>query len=184
MGKFQTSLATMGNVINPQRPWWEVTLITGKKVSEHGIVVRDGIRPIDWTLDLISTGDINKVKEIWLHFPKELYHHTRIEKGSPIHQRIDGKIGSAVIPVKERGCVFQMKIKTLDRFMGQSADTFECQIIGAVGDKETGLCHCYIWDRVMGLIAYKTSIYDFGTWRDGIAPLHNISHSVVGLNLA
>jgi hypothetical protein len=180
----RTSLATLGNAINSQRPWWKVVLTTGKEISEKGMVFRDGIRPIDWTLDLIASGDINKVKEIWLMFPQELPYHTRIENGNPIRQRIDGKIASAVIPVKERGCVFQMKIKTLDgTIAGMNSGTFECQIIGAVGNKETGECHCYIWDAKMGLIAYKTSIYNFGTWREGIAPIHNISHSVVGLNL-
>ena|SRR2546421_5542732 len=184
---FHTSLTTIGEVLRPQRPWWKVVLTTGKEVSEHDVVFRDGIRPVDWTLDLISTGDIYKVTEIWLMFPQELSYHTRVERGNPIQQRINGKVGSAVIPIKERGCVFQMKVKTLDRFMGKGADTFECQIVGAVGDKETGECHCYIWDRVMGLIAYKSTVYNppgFGTWRDGIAPINNISHAVVGLDLS
>lgn len=179
----KTSLATVANVVNPQRPHWEVVLTTGKTISEHGIVLRDGIRPIDWTLDLVSSGDIFKVKEIWMMFPQELSYHTRIEKGNPLHQRINGKVGSVVIPIKERGCVFQIKVKSLDGF-GSNTSTFEFQLIGAVGDKETGDCHCYIWDRKLGLVAYKTSIYDFGTWREDIAPLHHISHSVVGLNLS
>jgi hypothetical protein len=85
--------------------------------------------------------------------------------------------------VKERGCVFQMKVKSLDGF-GAIGSTFECQIIGVVDDKENGDCRCYIWDARLGLVAYKTSIYNFGTWRDGIAALHGISHSVVGLNLS
>lgn len=185
----RTSLATMSNAINPQKPYWKVVLNNGKEISERGIVVRDGIRPIDWTLDLVSTGDIYKVKEVYLMFPQELSYYTRIRNGNPIHQRVNERIGSAVIPVKERGCVFQIKVKTLDRFMGTGMDTFEYQLIGVVGDKMTGLCRCYIWDRKMGLIAYETSVYDpprgigFGTWRDGIAPLHHISHSVVGLDL-
>jgi hypothetical protein len=179
----KTSLATVANAVKPQRPWWQCVLTTGKTISEHGFVLRDGIKPVDWSLDLVSTGDIFKVKEIWLMFPRELGYHTRIERGNPIHQRIDGKVSSAVLPVKERGCVFQMKIKTLDGF-GANTSTFECQIIGAVGNKETGDCHCYIWDRELGLVAYKTSIYDFGSWREGIAKITNISHSVVGLSLA
>jgi len=175
----------MGEVIHPQRPWWKVVLTTGKEVSERGVVFRDGIRPIDWTLDLISTGDIYKVKEIWLMFPHELPYHTRIERGNPLHQRIEGKISSAVLPIKERGCVFQMKIKTLDGSpIAMTSSTFEAQIIGAVGDKETGECRCYIWDARLGIIAYKTSIYDFGSWHERIAPISNISHSVVGLNLS
>lgn len=181
----KTSLATVANAISPQRPWWRVVLTTGKEVSERGMVFRDGIRPIDWSLDLITTGDILKVKEIWLMFPQELSHYTCIEKGNPIHQRIDGKISSAVLPIKERGCVFQMKIKSLDGSpIAMTSSTFECQIIGAVGNKETGECHCYIWDRMMGLVAYKTSVYDFGTWRESIAKIANISHTIVGLNLA
>jgi hypothetical protein len=179
----KTSLATVANAVKPQRPWWECTLTTGKTISERGFVLRDGIKPVDWSLDLVTTGDIFKVKEIWLMFPNDLTQVTCIEKGNDIHQVQQGKFSSAVLPVKERGCVFQMKIKTLDGF-GANTSTFECQIIGAVGNKETGDCHCYIWDRELGLVAYKTSIYNFGSWREGIAPINNISHSVVGLNLA
>jgi hypothetical protein len=184
----KSSLLTVANSMHTQRPHWKVTLTTGREISERGMtfdMTRGGLRPIDWSLDLCSGAnpDILKVKEIWLMFPNDLTQVTCIEKDNPVHQVQQGKFSSAVLPVKERGCVFQMKIKTLDGF-GANTSTFECQIIGAVGNKETGECHCYIWDAKLGLIAYKTSIYDFGSWREGIAPINNISHSVVGLSLA
>ena len=184
----KSSLLTVANTLYTQRPYWRAVLTTGKEVSERGMTFdmgRGGLRPIDWSLDLCSGAnpDILKVKEIWLMFPSELTQVTYIEKGNAIHQVKNDKFSSAVLPVKEQGCVFQMKIKSLDGF-GANTSTFECQIIGAIGDKETGECHCYIWDRELGLVAYKTSIYDFGSWREGIAPLSNISHTVVGLNLS
>lgn len=184
----KSSLLTVANSMYTQRPFWRVVLTTGREISERGMtfdMARGGLRPIDWSLDLCSGAnpDILKVKEIWLMFPQELSHFTGIERGNPIHQRIEQRISSAVIPVKEKGCVFQMKIKSLDGF-GANTSTFECQIIGSVGDKETGECRCYIWDARLGLVAYKTSIYDFGSWREGIAEIKNISHAVIGLNLA
>lgn len=183
-----TSLATVANSVIPQRPYWRVTLTTGREISERGMTFdmsRGGLRPIDWSLDLCSGAnpDILKVKEISLHFPQTLGHFIYIEKGNDIATTRYGKFDSAILSVKERGCVFQMKIKSLDGF-GATGETFECQIIGVVEDKVSGECNCYIWDRAMGLVAYKTSVYDFGSWRDGIAPLSNISHAVVGLNLA
>lgn len=184
----KSSLLTVANSIHTQRPWWQVVLTTGREISERGMtfdMARGGLRPIDWSLDLCSGAnpDILRVKEIWLMFPNELSQVTYIEKGNPIHQVKQGKFSSVVLPIKERGCIFQMKIKSLDGF-GANTSTFECQIIGAVGDKETGECHCYIWDARLGLVAYKTSIYDFGSWREGIAEIKNISHAVIGLNLA
>ena len=184
----KTSLATVVNALSPQRPTWRVVLTTGKEVSERDTVFdlgRGGLRPVDWSLDLCSglNPDILKVKEIWLMFPEPLDRYTCIEKDNPIYQVKEGKISSAVLPVKEPGCVFQMKIKSLDGF-GANTSTFECQIIGVVSDKVSGECLSYIWDRKMGLVAYKTSVYDFGTWREDIAKISNISHAVVGLNLA
>jgi hypothetical protein len=184
----KSSLLTVANSMYTQLPWWKCVLTTGREISERGMTFdmsRGGLRPIDWSLDLCSGAnpDILKVKEIWLMFPSELTQVTYIEKGNPIHQVKHDKFSSAVLPVKERGCVFQMKIKTLDGF-GANTSTFECQIVGTVGDKVSGECHCYIWDAKLGLVAYKTSIYDFGSWREEIAPLSNISHAVVGLNLA
>jgi hypothetical protein len=184
----KTSLATVVNALSPQRPTWKVTLTTGKEVSERDTVFdlsRGGLRPVDWSLDLCSGAnpDILKVKEIWLMFPGDFDHVTYIENGNPLHQIKQGKFSSAVLPVKERGCVFQMKIKSLDGF-GANTSTFECQIVGVVDDKVSGECHCYIWDAKLGLVAYKTSITEFGSWREGIAKISNISHAVVGLNLA
>jgi hypothetical protein len=184
----RSSIATLANSLYTQRPHWSVVLTTGKEISERGMtfdVSRGGLRPIDWSLDLCSGAnpDILKVKEIWLHFPQALTHVTYIEKGNDIQQVKEGKFDSAMLPVKEAGCVFQMKIKSLDGF-GANGSTFECQIVGVVGDKESGECRCYIWDAKLGLVAYKTSVYDFGSWREGIAPISNISHAVIGLNLA
>lgn len=185
-----SSIVTLASSLYSPLPSWKVVLTTGQEVSERGMtwdMSRGGLRPIDWSLDLCSGAnpDILKVKEIWLMFPRELTQCTYIEKDNPIHQVQQGPFSSAVLSIKERGCVFQMKVKSLDGSpIAMTSSTFECQIIGIVDDKETGECHCYIWDTRMGLVAYKTSIYDFGSWREGIAPISNISHSVVGLNLA
>jgi hypothetical protein len=183
----RTSLVTIANSLNLQRPHWKAVLSTGKEVSELGMTFdfsRGGLRSIDWSLDLCSSAnpDILKIKELWLMFPSVLPTLTKIARDTPDHIVEPWNAQSIMLPITEPGCAFQLKIKTLDG-LGANTETFECQIIGTVTDKENGDCLCYIWDRVMGLIEYRTSVYDFGTWREGIAPLHDLSHAVVGLRL-
>lgn len=172
-------------MIHPSLPHWEVILLTGKKLTENMPVFDSvrGVRAIDWSLDLVTTGDILKIKEAYLVFPSPLQGMTVVQRNSNIIARQAFKGDRICIPVTEKNCVFQMKIKSLDG-IGSSVGTFECQMLGNVTDKETGACTCYIWDRLMGLVAYTTSIYAFGTWREGIAPISNISHAVVGINLS
>src|SRR5438045_1897656 len=85
MSKFVTT--ALGAIINPfviHHAVWAVKLSTGKFLSERDMVWdslqrehgADGIfptrpnkRPFDWTLDLVQTGDVRKIRELWLVCP-------------------------------------------------------------------------------------------------------------------
>lgn len=147
-----------------QYSYWQVVLSTGRILSELDIVSNQqiqGKRAADWTLDLISTGDISKVTEIHLISPG--YH-------------------PAILKITEPGTAFQFKNASV-LAMGETGRQLEAQIIGRVDDKVTGACTCYIWDRVLGLGKYGSNINRFGTWRPGIAPIGALSQEVMGLKL-
>jgi hypothetical protein len=156
-----------------QQSYWQVVLSTGRRLSERDILSNPQTqephprRPADWTLDLISTDDILKVKEVHLIYPGFL---TR----------------PAALKIMEPGTVFQFKTASAMAF-GANERRMEAQVIGRIDDKATGECTCWIWDRVLGLISYKTNIgmgdKTFGSWHPRIAPIQSLAHSVIGLRL-
>lgn len=161
-------------VVNPHHSWWEVVLTTGKVLSENKLVFdfrRAGYRPIDWALDLNATSDLLKIKELWLITPGG--HRTTLRGGAerPI-----------MFSIREPGTAFQFKHAMMDA-LGGSGRSVEAQCIGRVTNKLTGDCECWIWDRVLGLIEYKSNINDFGSWRSGLMPLTKLSTEVIGLRL-
>ncbi len=149
--------------------YWRIILNTGKKLTKHQTVWDQMLgkeRPLDWTLDLISTGDILKIKELHLIYPS--------------------LFGYAKLQIVEPGTAFQFcrQVKGIDPCKGDVLDRVEAQIIGRVFDKENGLCEGYIWDRVKGLMQYTdVSIYDFPSWRSGLMPPGKRSLDVLGLRL-
>jgi hypothetical protein len=159
----QSSFQSILNVTDPLRSYWSIKLLSGKEVSERSVLLdlrAGGLRPIDWSLDIVSTGDIYKIKEVSLRCP-------------------DGQV--ARFDVDEPGTIFQLKIASQSVLAGGKIQ--ECQMIGKVADKESGACMCKIWDRQQGLIHFTSSVYQFGTWRDGVLPLGRLSLDVLGLRL-
>jgi hypothetical protein len=146
-------------------------LASGKRYEERQLVVtltkgQKGFRKLDWTLDLVSTGDIHRIKELILHCP-------------------DGRI--AVLEITPDMPAFQFKTKTLN-MLGASDIGLECQVIGRVIDKASGRCECFIWDYrpktgAPNLVAYKSSIYRFGSWRDTLTPIGALGLEVQGFRL-
>lgn len=149
--------------------YWRVVLTTGKKLTKHQMVFDQMLgreRELDWTLDLLSTGDILKIKELHLVYP--------------------GLIGCAKMQIFEPGTAFQFcrQVKGIDPCGGEVFDRVEAQIIGRVYDKENGLCEGFIWDRVKGLMQYTdVSICDFPSWRPGLMPPGRLSLDVLGVRL-
>ena len=166
-----TSLYAIGDAIDPRLAYWSCVLSTGKEWSERSLVYTNikgqkGIRKLDWTEDLVSTGDIHKIRELSLNCP-------------------DGR--KATLEITEDMPAFQFKTKSLD-MLGVSGNSLEFQVIGRVIDKATGRCECFIWDYrpkpgEKHLVAYKSSIYNFGAWRDTITPIGALGIDVQGFKL-
>ena len=164
-------MEAISEVIDPRLAYWSVLLSTGKRWSERDLVPtwtsgQRGVRKLDWSLDLVSTGDIRRVREVTLHCP-------------------DGR--PAVLEITEDTPPFQFKTKTLN-MLGASDISMEFQVIGRVIDKVTGRCECFVWDYhpkegEPHLVAYKTSIYRFGSWRDTLTPLGALGLEVQGFRL-
>lgn len=156
-----SNLQAFQTVLDPYKSYWKVVLTTGKELTENKLVLdfaRGGYRPIDWALDLNTTGDLLKIKELWLICPNG-------------EQRM--------LSITEPGTAFQFKYRSRDIL----SSTIEAQCIGRVIDKENGFCECWIWDKVLGIVKYDSNINDFGMWRDGLMPLTKLSTEVMGLRL-
>ncbi len=149
--------------------YWRAVLTTGKKLTKHQVVWDQMLgkeRELDWTLDLLSTGDILKIKELHLVYP--------------------GLFRYAKLKITEPGTAFQFcrQVHGTNPCTGEVIDRIEAQVIGRVFDKENGLCQGYIWDRVQGLMEYTdVSVYDFPSWRSGLMPPGKLSLNVLGVRL-
>ena len=153
-------------------PYWAVKLRSRKWLCELDLRLdsRSGVaRPFDWTLDLVDTGDIKNVVELWLLCPPSA---------------MNPRGNTARLPIIESGTAFQLKINSLDGF-GTMYKSMESILIGRVDDKTSGDCTCFIWDAGLRVMSqpWKSSVYHIGSWREGIAPIGAISHAVMGLEL-
>lgn len=167
-----SSLDAISDAIDPRIVFWSVRLSTGKRWSERQLLptfragVR-GVRKLDWCLDLVSTGDIVKIKELTLHCP-------------------DGR--QATLEITEKGTAFQFKTRSL-HMIGASDSPLEHMVIGRVTDKATGRCEAFVWDYnpepgTPNLIAYKSHITAFGAWKPGMMPIGALAIDVQGFSLA
>jgi hypothetical protein len=147
-----------------QYSFWEVLLTSGKVIRETQ-TVKDamGERLVDWTLDLNSSGDLRRIKEVRLICPGLMVH--------------------GVLKIKESQTAFQFKNSSAVHDGQRQYRVLEAQVVGRVTDKVTGACDCFIWDRLLGLFKYSSNIRSFGTWHDRIAPISVLSQNVLGLNL-
>ena len=166
-----SSLYAIGDALDPRLAYWSALLTTNKRWSERQLVPtliagQRGLRKLDWALDLVSTGDVHKIKELTLHCP-------------------DGR--TAVLEISPDQPAFQFKTKSLN-MLGADGIDLEFQVIGRVLDKVSGRCECFVWDYrpkagEPNLVAYKSSIYHFGAWRDTITPLGALGIDVQGFRL-
>jgi hypothetical protein len=159
----QSSMQSLLTVTDKERSFWSLMLASGKELQEHSLVFdfrRGGLRVLDWSLDLVSTGDILKIKELRLHCP-------------------DRQVLSLII--EEPGTAFQLKIASMTVLA--AGMYMQAHVIGKVLDKESGACVCKVWDREMGAFTFTSSVYAFASWRPGIVPLGALSLDVLGLRL-
>lgn len=158
----------------PDQAYWAAKLNNGTWLCELDIVA--GMRPLDWTLDMVSTGDIKRIVELWLICPPT--------PTSPMGN-------TARLPITRPGTAFQLKIATADSSIVRSVSRLQAQMIGRVTDPETGDCECFIFDYQMEAMStpWKSNIYNMGTWKPNIpglpsiAPLGRLSLDVLGISL-
>ncbi len=119
-----TSLNAIADIIDPRLAYWSILMVSGKTWSEHSLVGTwkkgiKGVRKLDWGEDIVTTGDIYKIKELKLHCP-------------------DGRV--AILELTEPGEMrsrwpsFQFKTKSLHT-LGAVGSNLEFQVIGRVVDK-------------------------------------------------
>lgn len=167
-----TSLTTLANYIDPRLAYWSVLLRSGKEWNEHTLIPTfkrgvGGVRLLDWGEDIVTTGDVHRVKELRLHCP-------------------DGRV--AIMEIAEGlHAPFQFKTRSFSVLMS-ALNPLEYMVVGRVTDKATGECDCYIWDYQPApgqpnLIAYKSNIQHFGSWRESVTPMGALSHDVQGFRL-
>lgn len=164
-------------LILPNRAYWAVKLEwggpTGKtrfqcELDQVFDPALKGYRPFDWSLDLVGTGDIKYVTELWLFCP-------------PCPQNPQGN--SARLPITEKRTGFQLKIANIDAF-GATGRGMQSQIIGRVTDKAQGHCECFVWDADLQAFGHwETNIHHMGSWRPEIAPIGTLNYDVLGLAL-
>lgn len=168
------------------RSYWAVKLKNGQWLSEARLTYDKGsFRHFDWSNDLVATGDVLKIKELWLLCPPN--------KFSPLGN-------TARLVIEEPGTAFQFKVGHADSNIAATWKTVQGHIIGKVTNKIAGSCDCFIYDPIQqGLItpdtkmfdqsgqlvfAGKTSVYDFHSWRPGsIAPLGALELKTLGVRL-
>lgn len=189
----KSSLGAVLSLTTVDFPFWVVKLDNSKLISERdwvkneaGVPLPDwhkhlltpqeaerwqGVkRPIDWSLDIVGSGDIRRVKELWLLCPPS---------------RVSPTGNTARLPVVVPCGVFQFKVANVDSTIVAAERTQVAQVIGRIDDALTGDCTCFIWDREMGgLVAnYQTNFFQFQPWRDGIAPIRHLNQDVLGVRL-
>jgi hypothetical protein len=179
------------------RSYWAVKLDDEKWICETQVSYdwRIGTqRNFDWSNDLVATGDVLRIKELWLFCPPNKY--------SPVGN-------TARLIIEEPGTAFQFKVGHADSNIAVTWKTMQGHIIGKVTNKEQGLCECFIWDpiqqgmitpetmildpKTMGplkdedgniIYAGKTSVYNFHSWRPGsVAPLGKLHLQTLGVYL-
>jgi hypothetical protein len=178
------------------RSYWAVKLSTGERLCEARVttdLLRATERHFDWTLDLVATSDVLKIKELWLLCPPS--------KTSPLGN-------TARLDISEPGTAFQFKIAMVDSAIASMVDrSVQAHVIGRVTNKETGACDCYIYDPVEGgmitpetqiydpvqgirkdengqpVYAGRTNVYSFHSWRPGLAPPGQLHLDRLGVRL-
>lgn len=110
------------------------------------------MRHVEWLEDLIGSGDLGRVKEAILCTPK----------------------GEAHFTITEPYTVFQFSRGTMavDATQGRTIRIKNCQVVGVVTDKETGLCEYAAWDvQKQDLYTGHNNVLDFRPWHTDMAAI-------------
>jgi hypothetical protein len=142
---------------------WKVTLSSGKVIEEDqpSFDLLRGHRNIDWYLDIASTGDCARIKEL----------------------TICTLAGEYTLAISEPYSAFQFKQGMLSIMTGERQAN--AHIIGRVDNKETGDCTCIVWSSVDQMLHtnHRTNIHYFTSWRRGTPDIGAINWSAMGVRL-
>lgn len=149
----------------PVTSFWEVELMSGKTLNERETktdLLKGVTRLVDWSLDLVATGDVLKIKQLRMYCP-------------------DGQVYS--LDITEPGTAFQLKVGNV--MIGGLGRGLIAQVIGKVTDKENGDCDCYVWDwRRKDAFPWQSNVYNMGTWSSSIMPIGALAFNVLGIDLS
>lgn len=171
MGIIRSLAGNMIGSILPQRSYWAAKRVDGKWLCELDLIDdgKGGKRQLDWTLDLVSAGDLVRpgIKELWLFCPPSL--------SRPLGQ-------SDFFHIDPEHPGFQLKVGLLYAW-GMEGRKMEAQLIGRVEDMATGECDCKIWDAGVSAFGdWHTNIHAMGAWREGIASIGALDLNVLGIH--
>lgn len=159
-----------------QRSYWAAKLNDGSWLSEAWVktdVRVGGRRHYDWTNDLVATGDVERVTELWLLCPSS----------APSPQ------GNTVrVPIHEPGTAFQFKRGAFNTNIVQGRKLMIAQAIGRLDDKATGEAVVFLWDQLrFALFApWYVNLYDphgLGAWRDDTLPVPALEFRQLGIRV-
>lgn len=141
------------------KPYWAIKRHDGSWLCE--------LDRLDWTLDIVTTGDILRASELWMFCPRT--------QSNP-----KGSTATIRLRPEEKGCAFYFK-RALISYEGR----FDHMIIGKVLDRHTGDCEVFIWDDVLKVMSLpiKNNVNYFSSWRVGVSDIGPLSHEVIGLKL-
>jgi hypothetical protein len=159
--------------------YWKVKIRGRKKeLSEldTSFDLQRGVRPVDWILDVVGSGDNTRIEEITLCTPQ----------------------GEVKMPIHEPRTAFQFKRGTMDILSNQRI--IQAQIIGRLENRETGLCTACIWDVAghdqystegvllpekkhlyLDFVTYIDGKIGFQAWHEDIVPIGAMSRTVIGV---
>ena len=163
-------------LVEIDRPYWAAKLDDDRWLCEAStrVDIRAGrCRLVDWTLDLVSTDDLARVRELWLLCPGS--------KLSPMGNTVR-------MPILAPYTAFQFKCALVDATPAGAVahSRMAAMLIGRLDDVESGECTCFVWDAQMQALyhSWKTNVYapsGMGTWRSGGIPIPRQSLAVLGI---
>lgn len=173
-------LLTDAQTLATGRSFWRVLLSTGRAYCELDMVAetrnipfadeqdweafkrRKRMRRLDWYLDIVATGDVERITAIMLYTPL----------GAP----------HAALKITEPRTAWILNTNNYNNITGNDA---VAQAIGRVEDKVAGTGTAFIWDAAVGQM-FKDEcacVRNFAAWRPGICAPGALNISAMGLSL-
>lgn len=161
------------SLLQLDRSYWAVKLKRGRWLSEawtHTDLSAATERAYDWTNDLVATGDIARVTELWLLCPASAT--------SPVGNTVR-------VPIRETDRAIQFKRGVFDTNLATGRKQMTAQVIGRLEDYATGEATLFVWDqeRFALYAPWHVNLYDpqgLGAWRPDGMPIPRLTLAQLG----